>query len=92
MTPVIPTINDSVGGAAAVPLPHLIQIIQQLQKQPARHQHIPLYNNLLAQNKQQLQPRPIQNELNPNIEHALQGGASLAMNDQRKQPSFKTVI
>ena len=65
MTPVIPTVNAGVGGAAAGLPPQLLQLIQQLQQQPAQQQQIPLFN--IAQYQQQLQLQqqiPIQNQLN----------------------------
>lgn len=82
MTPVIPTVNAGVGGAAAVLPPQLMQIIQQLQQQPAQQppqqQQIPQLFNL-AQYQQQLQQIPLQNQFN--IGNALQG-ANLAMTGQ----------
>lgn len=81
MTPVIPTVNASVGGAPAVLPPQLVQLIQQLQQQPAQPQqqqiHPQLFN--LAQYQQQLQQIPMQNQYN--IGNALQG-ANLAMAGQ----------
>ena len=70
MTPVIPTVNAGVGGAAAGLPPQLLQLIQQLQQQPAQQQQIPLFN--IAQYQQQLQQQiPIQNQLN--LGNVLQG-------------------
>ncbi|KAK1748278.1 hypothetical protein QTG54_000217 [Skeletonema marinoi] len=81
MTPVIPTVNAGVGGAAAVLPPQLMQLIQQLQQQPAQQQqqqiHPQLFN--LAQYQQQLQQIPMQNQFN--IGNALQG-ANLTMAGQ----------
>lgn len=82
MTPVIPTVNAGIGGAAAVLPPQLMQLIQQLQQQPAQQpaqqQQIPQLFNL-AQYQQQLQQIPMQNQFN--IGNALQG-ANLAMAGQ----------
>jgi hypothetical protein len=84
MAPVIPTVNAGVGGAPAVLPPQLMQLIQQLQQQPAQQQQIPqqqilpqLFN--LAQYQQQLQQVPIQNQFN--LGNALQG-VNLAMAGQ----------